>query len=124
MARSRAVVRFLLPRLACLGVAVAITQVFFIQYCDLLFDCGCRALWAGAAEYCNIHQASPPHCPWCLHDGSFGQWAFGLVSFTQAVIAIWPGRLGMLRAVSVLLAFPVVGAVAGLAMGIATGYWN
>ena len=114
----------LLVRVACLAFALGITHVFFIQYCDLLFDCGCQALWAGRAEECNIHNASPPHCPWCLDDGAYGRWTHGAIVTASIALAVWPGRFGTARAVSVILAFPVVGALAGLLAGLATGYWR
>jgi len=122
--QRRSLLRYLLPRLACFGAVLAVAQVFFVQYCDLLFDCGCRALWAGADEACNIHNPAPPHCPWCLNGGTYGQWSFGAIVIAQALISMWPGRFGTTRALSALLAFPVIGAVAGIAAGLATGYWK
>ena len=120
----RGLSRPLLARVACLAFALGITNVFFIQYCDLLFDCGCRALWAGRAEYCNIHNAAPPHCPWCLDGGSYGRWTHVSIVVASVGLAFWPGRFGAVRAVSVFLAFPVVGALGGLLAGLATGYWQ
>ncbi len=115
--------RSLLLKLVFLGVVVGVGHLFFIQFCDLLFDCGCRALWAGAASHCNIHNPGPPHCPWCLQEGSFGWWSFVAVITSQAAIVLWPGALGPGRVISALLAFPVVGGLAGGAIGVATGYW-
>ena len=116
--------RSLLPRLACLAVAIGVAWIFFIQYCDLLFDCGCRALWAGRADHCNIHAALPPHCPWCLDGGRLGHWSHASVLASQALLALWPGRFGPGRVIAVFLAFPMTGAVAGALAGIATGYWQ
>ena len=89
--------RSLLPKFACLAVALGITSVLFIQYCDLLFDCGCQAHWAAAADYCNVHNAEPPHCPWCAGDGASGRWSFRLIIASQTILALWPGRLGRTR---------------------------
>ena len=97
--------RSLLLKLVFLGVVVGVGHLFFIQFCDLLFDCG------------------PPHCPWCLQEGSFGWWSFVAVITSQAAIVLWPGALGPGRVISALLAFPVVGGLAGGAIGVATGYW-
>ena len=116
--------RALLARLACLALALGITHVFFIQYCDLLFDCGCRALWAGKAAHCNIHNSSPPHCPWCVDGGSHGQWTYAGIVIAQVAVALWPGRFGIGRAAVVLLAFPVLGGAGALIAGLGTGYWG
>ncbi len=111
-------------RLACLAVALALSQTLFIQYCDLLFDCGCQPLWAGRAEHCNIHNPEPPHCPWCLDGGAIGRWANAAIVVSQSGLALWPGAFGALRAACVFLAFPAVGGLGGLAAGLATGYWR
>ena len=116
--------RSLLPRAATLGLALAVTTVFFIQFCNLVFDCGCRALWAGKSAHCNIHSAVPPHCPWCLEGGSFGSWALGAILVVQVALAALPGRFGVFRSALVLLAFPLVGGVAAVLTGLATGYWQ
>ena len=111
-------------RLVALGCAIGIAHVFFIQYCDFLFDCGCRPLWAGAAEHCNVLAAMPPHCPWCVEGGASGWIAFGLIVATQAGLALWPSRFGRGRLAALFLAFPVVGAVAGAVAGLSQGYWS
>jgi len=58
-----------------LGVLVLLaavsTSTFMTPLCGFLFKCGCVWNWAGADRHCNIHQGSPPHCPWCAH-GSLG----------------------------------------------------
>lgn len=117
-------IRFLTPRIVCLAVALGATFVLFIHYCDLIFSCGCQALWAGASTSCNIHAAAPPHCPWCLHHGSYGWWSLSGISVAQAGIALWPGIFGKWRVLAVFLAFPVLGGILGVAAGIATGYWG
>ena len=43
------------------------TLTFMAPLCGFLFHCGCVWNWAGADSHCNIHHASPPHCPWCAH---------------------------------------------------------
>ena len=116
--------RSVIARLACLALALGVTYVLFIQYCDLIFACGCQPLWAGASSSCNIHAPAPPHCPWCLYEGSFGWWSMSGISVTQAGLALWPGAFGWRRVIIVFLAFPVIGGVAGVAAGLATGYWE
>ncbi len=116
--------RWLLPRLVCLGLALGVTSVFFIQYCHLIFECGCQALWAGGSATCNIHAPAPPHCPWCLSEGSYGYLSMWGIFAAQAGITLWPGTFGKWRVLALFLAFPLVGGVAGLAAGLATGYWG
>ncbi len=120
----RRVLGWAVPRIAVFGVAAGITFVGFIQYCDLLFDCGCRPLWDGAAALCNVHNAEPPHCPWCVGDGELGTWSFRAILFGQGLVAVIPGRFGWVRAAAVLLAFPAVGGIGALASGIVVGYWQ
>ena len=116
--------RTLLARLAVLGAAAGVTNVFFVQFCDLLYRCGCEALWAGAAMHCNIHNAAPPHCPWCSGEGALGNWSFGAIIAAQCALALWPGKFGAIRAGATFLAFPAVGAIAGVLVGLGTGYWQ
>lgn len=115
--------RSLLPRLACLALAVGVTWLLFIDYCDLIFACGCQSLWAGGSASCNIHAPSPPHCPWCLNDGSYGWWSMWGICFAQAGIALGPGKFGRWRVVAVFAAFPVLGGIAAVATGLYTGYF-
>ncbi len=112
------------PRLGCLVLALGASFALFVRFCDLVFDCGCRGLFAGSAAACNIHHAAAPHCPWCVEDGVHGQWAFALIIVAQVATCLWPGRVGPLRALLAVLAFPAVGAAGGLAAGILTGYWD
>lgn len=121
---SSAMRRFLPSKIACAGFAVGISYIFFIHLCDLLFDCGCRALWAGAATHCNIHAVAPPHCPWCVRSSVYGWLSLGLIATAQIGLAFRPGPLGKGRIAAVLLAFPTVGVVAGLVTGLVSGYWS
>ncbi len=115
--------RPLFPRLACLALALVVTCVLFIDYCDLIFGCGCQSLWAGGSSSCNIHAPAPPHCPWCLHDGMIGWWSLTGICVVQAGLALGPGRFGWWRALAVFAVFPVLGGIAGLAAAWHTGYF-
>jgi hypothetical protein len=53
------VARFALP------AVLLVTLVMITPLCGLSFDCGCQALWSGAADHCNVNRAGEPHCPWC-----------------------------------------------------------
>ncbi len=46
-------------------VAMVVSIVLLTPACGLLFRCGCKALWSGGAEMCNIHTGPLPACPWC-----------------------------------------------------------
>ncbi len=109
---------------AVLVAASVTTGVFFIDWCDFIFDCGCESLWTGKAEHCNIKNASPPHCPWCVENGRYGSAAFGAVVIAQAALALRPGSLTRRRIALVFLVFPAAGALAGWLTGLYTGYWT
>jgi len=105
-------------------VAMTFTSVFFINYCDLMFQCGCTFLWAGADAHCNIHHG-PKRCPFCAI-GWFGQLLVWLsMVMPQMYVALrkaqwsWSKRLAI-----ALLTFPVVGVVPVLGVGLWKGYWN
>lgn len=99
------------------------SMLWMIQLCDVIYDCGCRPLWSGAAQACNVHAAQPPHCPWC----ATGVWGTVLppvaVLGTQALLVF---RSPSIRRAAVLAsaAFVVVGGGVGLIFGWATGYWS
>ena len=115
--------RGIAKNLLIFAVAAATTSLLFINWCDLVYRCGCRSLWNGAAVACNIHTPGVAHCPWCV--GSAGDISYGLILLTQAIISFWPGTLpATQRLLWALLAFPVVGGIAALAFGWASGYWS
>jgi hypothetical protein len=114
------------PSLFKLGLfvaAVAFTGVFFINWCDLIYQCGCTFLWAGGAEHCNIHNPEPPHCPWCANHAAGGT-AFLLTIAAQAVVVWQPGPVTTARAAAALAASPVAAGIAGAAIGLAASYWS
>jgi hypothetical protein len=106
-------------------VAAVFTSLLFINVCDLFYQCGCDAWWAGAAAHCNIHNASGPHCPWCLDGGVRGYAVYGLVLAVQAAVAFRPGETGWFKRFGLALAaFPLVGGLAALVFGLTTDYWS
>jgi hypothetical protein len=111
-----------IARAAIFAVAAAVSSVFFINFCGLVFQCGCTSLWAGADAHCNIHTPGAKHCPWCAT--GLGNTIWGVMVVVQAVLAFAFPKLRLpARAALALLAFPVVGAVAALVAGLASGYW-
>jgi hypothetical protein len=112
-------------RLGIFFAAAIVTSVLFINFCNLVYQCGCESVWAGAAEHCNIHNPQSRHCPWCTI-GTVGAAAiYACIVAAQAVVAFrWPGIGFWPRAIFALLAFPVTGAVLALLTGLAQGYWR
>ncbi len=103
----------------------ALSSVFFIDVCGLVFGCGCRSLWAGASEACNIHSEAPPHCPWCAHPIAAGAVAFAAMAMVQTAIVLGPGRAGLLlRFALALLSFPVTAGLVGTVQGFLWEYWG
>ncbi|HSB61112.1 MAG TPA: hypothetical protein VLI67_05295 [Vicinamibacteria bacterium] len=81
--------RHKLPILAVL----AVTGVLMFSICGALFRCGCRALWSGAAEHCNVHAAQGPRCPWCEHP-VLGAAGFALTAGGQVLAYVLARRGG------------------------------
>ena len=91
-------------------VVAGLSLVFLVDLCDLIYDCGCRSLWHGAARPCNIHRPRTPDCPWC----STGTWGLvvpaGAIVAGQALVLLAPGRARTSHRVLLAVAlFPVVG---------------
>ncbi|MCS7023444.1 MAG: hypothetical protein NZV14_01485 [Bryobacteraceae bacterium] len=114
-----------MPKLLIFLLAATTTSVFFINFCNFVFDCGCTWLWAGAAEHCNIHHRAAKACPWCKlsFPGQLGVWLTMVVP--QAWISFWPFQWSwFFRLAVALAAFPLAGSVTALFTGIWTGYWK
>jgi hypothetical protein len=93
-----------------------------LPLCNQMFHCGCN--FAGAA-HCNIHHATPPHCPWCAHDHRAFYLSFAaILPFTTGAVYATTRRrksplLGTLTGVATYL---VVGLLAGLVTAKTMGY--
>ena len=100
-------------------VAVVSASVLMPPVCNLLFKCGCSWLWTTAAAHCNIHNAAPPHCPWCSH-GALGYYlpyaGFILGQFLAGALALrFTGHLVLAVLMTVVAILPV-----GYLMGLVT----
>lgn len=111
-------------QLAIFVVAAAVSAAFIINLCATIYQCGCTFAWSGANAHCNIHTPGAKHCPWCSI-GNAGFFAvLGVIVGSQAWISFrravwgWPLRLGL-----ALLAFPVVGSIEAVLVGVWHGYW-
>jgi hypothetical protein len=103
----------------------AITCVFIINFCALIYRCGCHSFWAGAADECNIHDHEARHCPWC----SVGTEGFAAVALSivavQAALCFAPYPRGLTaRLLSSLIAFPLAGSAIAVVLGWWQGYWK
>jgi hypothetical protein len=105
--------------------AAAVTSVFYIDLCNLIYQCGCDHLWGAMATRCNVHNATGRHCPWCsVSLGRYGV-LFGGIIVVQLALGFFPRRWHWSRRLAAALAaFPVLGAIEGVLLGITTGYWN
>ena len=106
-------------------LAAIVTTVFFLDFCNLMFACGCRSWWNGADADCNIHHPGPRHCPWCSLGfvGSSAVW-FAIVG-AQAFFALRASGSGWpMRVLLTFLPFPALGSLAAVAAGLAVGYWT
>lgn len=109
-------------------ISVAITGVFLVNFCDLVFQCGCRSLWNGADAHCNVHDPASRDCPWCAHRPWGDVVPLGAIIGAQAGLCF--SRRGPFsgsfvhRLTLSLMMFPLVGGVVALGFGLATGYWS
>lgn len=119
---------FLSPRargLLVFAAAAAITAAFSINFCALIFGCGCRSWWAGASAACNIHMAGAKHCPWCIYGGQGFRVAFLLILAAQAIVCLVPGKIAwQYRLLLALAAFPLIGALVAWIYGSISHYWS
>lgn len=110
-------------RLVPLAISFTVTCVFFINICDWIFDCGCRSLWAGADQFCNVHVAESRHCPFCSR-GVPGYAAVVMaVALPQFAVAFWSGWGTIARIVGCVLLVPAAMFAVGLPLGWYDGYW-
>src|SRR3954447_2724556 len=112
-------------RVLTAAVAVAVTTVFFIDFCNLIYRCGCRSLWNGAASMCNVHSPFDKHCPWCSigSSGAFAVWL--TIIAVQLYFAVRPRRLRWAARIALTLGtFPVLAGVLAFGIGVSLDYWT
>ena len=106
------------------ALSAALTCVFIIDLCSVVYSCGCQSWWSASSQHCNIHNATGKHCPWCTHGGAgfvvgavfiFG--AQGWICFRPRHWG-WPKRLALS-----ILSFPVVGTIGAIILGLHQGSW-
>jgi hypothetical protein len=92
----------LVPPAIVLIVAIAGAHPF----CNLAFHCGCDVV--ALTAHCNIHDAQPPHCPWCARPIYFALSALFALAVAAAAL-----RAVARRGVGARLAAGLVGLVGG-----------
>ena len=115
----------MIKKIAVFLISAAITCMFIINFCALIYSCGCHSFWAGAAEHCNIHMAGAHHCPWCgIGTSGFYAVQLGIVA-VQAAVSFGPAPSNIFaRLLASLIAFPIAGAAIAVALGLWQGYWK
>lgn len=117
--------RALAVKFAVFAAAAGVMSALFLNFCHLVFQCGCEALWTAAAAHCNIHQPHAKHCPWCAHGDTGALLAYGGILLPQMLASFWPGdRPWRHRLGAALAAFPICGGLIALVFGLYDGYWN
>lgn len=106
-------------------IAFVFTSVFFINFCDLVYRCGCRSLWDGADTHCNRHApAGHKHCPFCSHgDAGYAVFFGGIVLPQFGVVRALRNRGWIAQLTAGLATFPIAGGLLALAVGLLDGYW-
>jgi hypothetical protein len=117
-----------MSRRARVGVflaAAAVSSIFFIDLCNLVYACGCRSLWAGADAACNIHTHGVKHCPLCSVGlaGSLAVWV-GIVATQGAVVFRASSLQPVVRSILAFAAFPFVFGAIAVGLGLWLGYWT
>lgn len=74
-------------RAAALALAFLATAAVYMPLCGLVFGCGCRFVFLGGTEHCNMHAPHPPHCPLCTGSPLYGL-AFGLVLWAAFLVPL------------------------------------
>lgn len=103
----------------------AITALLYLNFCDLMYQCGCTWMWAGAADHCNIHTPGAKHCPFCTVGLAPSIAIFAAILAAEAAVAFgWRTRSRWKLIAATGAAFPIAGGLIAVALGIQRGYWS
>ena len=96
-----------------------------MNVCALLFQCGCRSWFTGAAAHCNIHQAGVKHCPWCTLDPSiFWSLFIGFILCELAAVLATRHRPWWWQLMAALGAYLLAATLSAAVLGVFQHYWN
>ena len=110
-------------RLSPFAISFSITSLFFINFCNLIFRCGCKSLWAGADAACNIHAQHGHHCPWCSHGTAGYAVVMILICLPQLAVSLLK-RSWLVRTAIAVALFPLAGSGIALMFGWIDSYWS
>ena len=106
-------------------IGAGFASVFFLNFCDAVYQCGCRSLWDGADAHCNVFDETNRDCPFCAHRPWGDAIPLGAILSAQGFVCFSRSKMSMrVRALGALLAFPVIGGLVAIAFGILTDYWG
>jgi hypothetical protein len=111
--------------LSAFALSAGIAYATLLNVCGLLFQCGCRSWWTGAAAHCNIHQAHLKHCPWCTLAPEYFWGLFGAFVLAEgvAVFALRRRAFGW-QLSGALGAYLASAAASALVLGFSQHYWD
>jgi hypothetical protein len=101
-----------------------VAVVLLYPLCAVVFRCGCETPWAAAAQNCNVHRPSGPHCPWC-ENGALGTAGLVLILALQAVAYAYTWRRfrsGLAAFFAGLVALPAAAVLAAGVTWLLTDY--
>ena len=105
-------------------IAAVISTTFIINLCATIYQCGCTFVWSGSNAHCNIHTPGAKHCPWCVIGNAGFAVVLGVIVASQAWISFRRAAWSALRRLCLtLIAFPVVGSIEAVLVGVWQGYW-
>jgi hypothetical protein len=111
--------------LAAALLLLALAAASLHGVCDWMYRCGCRPVWAGGTQSCNIHQPEVPHCPWCTGGTQRLLWVGALLLGTPLLLERLASRRGWRgggRLLAALLGYALGVLCAGLLAALASGY--
>ena len=107
------------------AVAFVLSSVFFINLCNLVYQCGCKSLWNGADEHCNVHARHGRHCPFCSHGNAGYGVIFSAILLPQFGVAYFSRRRSAVQQFgATVFSFPVFFGIVALTVGLLDGYWK
>ncbi|MCX6587035.1 MAG: hypothetical protein NTX13_10720 [Acidobacteria bacterium] len=112
-------------KIAIFACTAGVAAFFAIDFCNLVYQCGCQGMLGTGAAHCNVHDhLAAKHCPWCTHGGVGFVAAMTPVFATQGWLAFTRRPFGSRqRLLGGWLAFPVLGGIGALLVGLSQGYW-
>lgn len=111
--------------LIAFGASASVAYATLLNLCALLFQCGCRSWFTGAAAHCNIHLAHAKHCPWCTLAPTYFWSLFGVFVAAQALAIVFLRQRPVAQQFTAALgAYLASATLSALVLGFSQHYWN